>query len=163
MTSSKPPTSLRGRAAQRVDAGGVDQSRFGALLNETARLWRQRLDARLKPLGLSQSQWLVLVKLPTEGLSQVLLADLVGVEGASLVGLLDRLETNGWVERRINDADRRAKVVLPTTKAVSARARIQAVAASLRAEVLAGFDDDTIGATIDFLATVRERLEKLDG
>ena len=30
---------------------------FGQLLHGTARAWRQKLDQRLKPMGLSQAKW----------------------------------------------------------------------------------------------------------
>src|ERR1051326_6493561 len=36
---------------------------FGQLLHGTARAWRQKLDERLKPLGLSQAKWRTLLHL----------------------------------------------------------------------------------------------------
>ena len=36
---------------------------FGQLLHGTARAWRQKLDERLKPMGLSQAKWRTLMHL----------------------------------------------------------------------------------------------------
>ena len=102
-----------------------DQYRFSALLQEASRLWRQRLDRRLRHLDLSQSQWMVLLKVPAGGLTQKVLAESVGVEGPTLVGLLDRLERNGWIKRGVYEEDRRAKRVVLTPKARKARAAVR--------------------------------------
>jgi Transcriptional regulators len=139
-----------------------DQYRFSLLLHETARFWRQRLDRRLKLLGLSQSQWLVLLKLPPEGSTQKVLAEAVGVEGPTLVGLLDRLEGNGWIERRACPDDRRAKRVLLTPKAQETRATVQQVASGLRQEILAGIDESRVEQCTAVLAEIRQRIEALD-
>ena len=78
---------------------------FGELFLAIARMWRLRLDARLRedarlaPFNLSLAKWRVLLRLQrsAEGLSQRQLAELVGVEGATMVGLIDRLEADGLV------------------------------------------------------------------
>jgi MarR family transcriptional regulator for hemolysin len=41
---------------------------FGQLLHGTARAWRQKLDERLKPMGLSQAKWRTLMHLSKIGL-----------------------------------------------------------------------------------------------
>ena len=102
----------------------ADSETFGLLLGETARAWRTRLDQRLRPLGLSQAKWLVLLhlNLAKADLTQRELSARLGIEGPSLVRLLDRMEADGWVERRVSPSDRRAKTVHPTAKA-AAKAR----------------------------------------
>lgn len=138
-----------------------DQYRFSALVQESARLWRQCLDRRLGHLGLSQSQWLVLVKVPAGGLTQKVLADSVGVEGPTLVGLLDRLERSGWIERRVCEEDRRAKRVVLTPKAKKARAAVRKVASGLRRDVLAGIDKLRMEQCMAVLVEIKQRLESI--
>ena len=55
---------------------------FGQLLHGTARAWRQKLDARLKPMGLSQAKWRTLMHLSIAGdaLTQAEIAARLGVE-----------------------------------------------------------------------------------
>ena len=44
-------------------SGGETTETFGLLLHGTARAWRQKLDQRLKPMGLSQAKWRTLMHL----------------------------------------------------------------------------------------------------
>ena len=67
--------------------------RFGLKLAELSRLWRQALDARLRPLGLSQARWAALIHLSAypDGLTQGRLALRVGIRDSTLVPQLDAL------------------------------------------------------------------------
>jgi MarR family transcriptional regulator for hemolysin len=87
--------------------------RFSAAVHATARSWRLALDKRLKHLGIGQAGWMTIAMIAKarEPLSQRALADLVGVEGPSMVSMLDRLERDGLVERAPSPADRRVKLV----------------------------------------------------
>lgn len=138
-----------------------DQYRFSALLQETSRLWRQRLDRRLRHLDLSQSQWMVLLKVPAGGLTQKVLAESVGVEGPTLVGLLDRLERNGWIERGVCEEDRRAKRVVLTPKAEKARAAVRKIASGLRRDILAEIDETRVQQCMTVLGEIKQRLESI--
>src|ERR1700692_3449559 len=86
---------------------------FGLLLFGTARAWRTKLDQRLRPLGLSQGKWRTLIHLSQGGnkVTQKELAERMGIEGATLAGLLDRLQDDDWIKRRDSAADRRCKTV----------------------------------------------------
>ena len=86
---------------------------FGTWLAHLTRAWREQVDARLAPFGLSQARWLILLHLSrgANGSSQKALAARVGVQGPTLVRTLDRLEAEGMVERREASEDRRAKTI----------------------------------------------------
>jgi MarR family transcriptional regulator for hemolysin len=134
---------------------------FGVLLHEVARYWRAELDRRLRHLGLSQSQWLVLIKLPDEGMTQTVLARKVGIEGSTLVRLLDRLQANGWIERRDVPGDRRAKRVVPTAKAKTLQHEVAVIAQALREQLLAGIDPEHVAVAAEVLSQLRQKLENL--
>ena len=72
------------------------------------RRWRQTLDGQLAADGLSDAAWTPLVHLLRlgDGLSQSELAAAVGIDGSSLVRLLDLLVSRGWIERRAHAQDR---------------------------------------------------------
>ena len=85
------------------------ESNFGFLIHDVARLMRTAHDRRMKPLGLTRSQWWVLNHLFFhEGISQSDLAKILDIERATLGRLLDRLEIKNWIfrkpakDRRIN-------------------------------------------------------------
>jgi MarR family transcriptional regulator for hemolysin len=113
---------------------------LGLVIAETARCWRNKLDERLRPLGLSQSRWLVLVHLSKrgDGVVQKALAEWLGIEGPTLVRTLDRMTEDGWIERRESATDRRAKTVHLTKQSRAIIRKIEKVAAQLRSELLAG-------------------------
>ena len=127
-----------------------------------SRRWRQRLDQRLRPLGLSEATWRVLVHLarhdnpPTQGQ----LARSLGIEGASLVGLLDRLEEEGLLRREVAAGDRRAKVVHLCPAARPLLKKIRALARGLREELLRDIPADDLQVTQRALLTLRAALER---
>jgi len=136
---------------------------LGPLLGETARLWRARLDERLRPLGLSQARWLVLLQLHRrgDGAVQKALAQWVGIEGPTLVRLLDRMSADGWIERRESPQDRRAKTVHLTGKAREVIGRIDRVAAQLRHDLLVDLDPRQIETCMGVLRQIRQKAEQL--
>ena len=82
------------------------------------RALRKALDAELGRYGITFAQWQVLAGLALEGeISQVKLAELIGVEGPTLVRILDRMEQRGWIKRKVSPRDRRQKLISPTKKA----------------------------------------------
>src|SRR5690606_36107404 len=90
--------------------------RFGIRFSLLARRWRRALDARLAAGGLSDATWVPLVHLQESGggITQKELAALVGIDGSSLVRVLDILSRQGLVERRLDEADGRARLVYLT-------------------------------------------------
>lgn len=137
---------------------------FGQALFETARVWRMRLDRRLQPLGLSQAKWRTLLNIARagEGVTQKVLAERMGVEGPTLVGLLDRLARDEWVERRASEEDRRVRHVYLTPRAREALREIEAVAAELRGELFLGLDERDLLQCLRVLRHIRDRAETLD-
>lgn len=119
------------------------REQFGFDLARLARLWRARLDERLAPLGLTQAKWTILLHLSKAGgrLPQRELVERVGVEGPTLVRVLDGLERLGLLERQDSPTDRRSKIVQLTPAATPLIDEIAAIAARLRAEVMSGLDD----------------------
>jgi MarR family transcriptional regulator for hemolysin len=137
--------------------------RFGVLLGELARLWRNRLDQRLKPLRLSQARWLVLLHLSRggDGMVQKDLADRIGIEGPTLVSLLDAMTADGWIVRRESTEDRRSKTVHLTDKAREVLPRINAAASQLRHELLAGIPEQELIRCMGILRQIKERAESV--
>jgi len=72
---------------------GETAETLGQLLHGTARAWRQKLDQRLKPMGLSQAKWRTLMHLSIaeDALTQAEIAGRLGVEEPTVVTLLHRL------------------------------------------------------------------------
>ena len=136
---------------------------LGRLLYDIARIWRGRIDSSLQRFGLSRAKWDLILALDnpdSADLTQRDLARQCGVEPPTMASLLDRMEKEGWVLRRICPGDRRAKRTELTPKARAIRAEIRALSMRVEQEVFANLPADTYGDIQRGLMQLREALEK---
>ena len=111
---------------------------IGVVISDVARLLRTEFDRRVRKLGITRSQWLVLTRLHgNPGASHSELADMLEVEKPTAGRMIDRLEANGWVERRSEKDDRRIKRVYLTAEAERVHKRIWRVAETTVEDALA--------------------------
>jgi MarR family transcriptional regulator, transcriptional regulator for hemolysin len=140
----------------------VDLERsFGFLVNDVARLYGRRFEKNGKRLGLTRAQCRTLGYLArNEGLNQAGLADLLEIRPMTLVRQIDRMEEAGWIERRPDPADRRARRLYLTAKARPILGRIWNVATLTRNEALARLSPDEAERLIDMLQRVHATLSE---
>jgi len=136
---------------------------FGFLMHDVSRLMRKSFDRRASAIGLTRSQWRVLAHLSrNEGVKQAGLAEILEIKPITLARLLDRLGANGWVERRSDPNDKRARRLFLTDKARPILVELREVALSVREEALSGFDAAEQDRLIDQLRAVKENLLTAD-
>ncbi len=132
---------------------------IGFLISDTARLMRRRFDQRARHLGLTRAQWQVLAHLQrNEGINQIGLADLLDIEAITLCRTIDRMEEGGWVERRPDPNDRRARLLFLTERARPFIADMRAIAEEIYAEALSGLPADTRQTLTEILTAMRTNL-----
>jgi MarR family transcriptional regulator for hemolysin len=137
---------------------------LGFLVHDVARLMRVAYDRRTRDLGLTRSQWWVLNNLYfNEGITQSELADILDIEKPTLGRLLDRLEEKGWLERRGDPSDRRAKRVYLTGNVQGLMRTLRRLAADLRASALDGLDELEREQLLNALRVVKSNLLRLNG
>ena len=134
-------------------------SEIGYLISRLARLWRREVDQALADHGLSQATALPLMVLSRRGKSvrQGVLAEEVGIEGPSLVRLIDLLQAEGLVERREDPTDRRAKTLHLTPTGEAKAEEINRVLRRVRADLLKDIDPDDLAVTFDALQRIEQR------
>ena len=134
------------------------EERFSGALHNASRAWRQALDRRLKYLGVSQASWMTIAVAAKARapLSQSELADGLGVEGATMVAMVDRLVKAGLVIRQPSTTDRRVKRVVLTQAGNLLYDKVRVEAAAFRRELLTNMDPKAL-----LMAT--ELLEGLQG
>ena len=138
--------------------------RFGFLVHDVSRMRRTLFDDRMKPLGVTRSQWSVLAYLSREsnnGTMQVDLARDMDVGKVTIGGLIDRLESSGHVERRLDARDRRARRIFITEKGFETIRQMQTVGAQLNDHVLDGVSERDLKVTEKTLARVKENIRSL--
>ncbi|MBU6268984.1 MAG: winged helix DNA-binding protein, partial [Sphingomonadales bacterium] len=91
------------------------------------------------------------------------LADLMGIEGPSLVRLLDQLCAAGLVERRPDRADGRAKTLHITASGGELAGVVETVLHGLRDQLFVDVSDDDIDATLRTMAALDRALRTATG
>jgi MarR family transcriptional regulator for hemolysin len=139
----------------------LDRS-FGFLVHDVARLFGRRFNqSALLFLGLTRAQCKVLGYLArNEGINQAGLADLLEIKPMTLVRQIDRMEEDGWIERRPDPGDRRARRLVLTEKARPILARILELSTEVRNVAFAGVSEAEGRQLIDLLGRVHGNLSQ---
>jgi len=118
-----------------------------------ARKWRRTSHSVLAAFNVSEACATPLLTASRLGsaVRQVTLADHVGIEGPSLVRLLDQLCTAGLMRREEDPEDRRAKTVALTDEGRAVTAKMEEELVTLRAQALKGLSRDDLEATLRVL------------
>lgn len=119
------------------------QNTIGWLLNRASYGWRTVVDKAMKELGLTQSGWMTMLHLHRlgEGCSQKALAANIGIEQPTLQRSVNCLQESGYLLRKTSAGDARVKTLWFTEQGRALLARMEAIAADCRAEMLAGLSD----------------------
>ncbi len=138
---------------------------IGFMISDVARLMRTAFDRRVRKLGLTRAQWMVLTRLHRNaGASQSELADMMEVEKATAGRLIDRLEAKGWVQRRVHKADRRINRIYLTPEAERIHKRIWKIAEATVADALADLSAAEAAQLASLLGRVKGKLlDNVDG
>jgi MarR family transcriptional regulator, transcriptional regulator for hemolysin len=135
---------------------------FAPLVARAARQWRRAVDRRLQPFGLTEATWLPLIYLARASvpMRQKDLAAALTLDSSSVVRLLDALEASELVERRGEDGDRRARIIVPTRRGLSIVEQVEAVSREVRNATLTGLSPSELEVSTRVLEQVCLNLAK---
>nr|WP_217895196.1 MarR family transcriptional regulator [Sphingomonas sp. CDS-1] len=142
----------------------VKPFRFGFLVHDVSRMRNTLFDEAMRPHGVTRSQWSVMANLSRagrDGMMQVDISRLMDVGKVTIGGLIDRLEAAGYVERRLDTEDRRARRVFITDKGFEVITQMQKAGAKLNRSILAGVSPEHQRITEDTLAQVKANIRNL--
>jgi MarR family transcriptional regulator, transcriptional regulator for hemolysin len=145
--------------AQAPHAPPEDRRHIGFLIADVARLMRSSFDRRVKRMGLTRAQWLVLSRLDRHpGISQSELAEMLEVERATAGRMIDRMERRNWLVRRPDPADRRINRLFLTAEARAVQAEMGRIAEGLLDDAMASLDEGEREALTDMMERVKGQL-----
>ena len=137
----------------------LENEPLGFVLHDVARMMRREFDRRAQSIGVTRSQWSVLVHLfRQDGMQQKALAEQMDITAITLTGLLDRMERDGWVERRADPDDRRAKRIYLTDKVAPMVQTLQKLGKEVRMDALQGLDEQDQEILLQLLLKMRSNL-----
>jgi MarR family transcriptional regulator for hemolysin len=125
----------------------------------TSHALEQALNEELMRHGITVRQFQVLAWLSLEGdLSQAELAERMTIEAPTLVGILDRMERDGWISRLSCASDRRKKLIRPTERVQPVWSRMTSCARRVRARATRGIDPIQLEQLKQVLGSIRDNL-----
>ncbi len=93
-------------------------------------------------------------------LTQTEIAERMGIEEPTLAGLLNRLESDGWIERRGSVSDRRCKIIHLQRRSKAVLAKMFSTAHALRNELIQDVAQVDLEVCIRVLTQIRNRAEE---
>ena len=147
---------------------GPKNFRIGFLVHDVSRVRRTLFDNEMKPLGMTRSRWWVLAQLSrslsykgVDGMLQTELAEIMEVGKVTVGGLIDHLEAAGYVQRRPDPNDRRAKRVVITQKGHGILAQMSDVGNRLNVKVLDGIPAEHVQIAEEVLSRMKLNIQDI--
>ena len=129
---------------------------------QLSRTWRQEADAALAGLGLTYATAQPLLEVHRLGNAQrqTTLAAALGIEGASLVRLLDQLCAANQLIRCDDPSDRRAKTIRLTSEGSALVKKVEGTLEPLRAKLLADVSDHDLKIALRVFDSITTTLDR---
>lgn len=139
----------------------LDERAFTGSLLRLARIYRREVNRALAAHGLSDAKALPVLHIARAGggMRQGFLAEELGVEGPSLVRILDQLCQAGLVERRDDPTDKRAKTLHLTVEGEALAVEVENAVQGVRRKVLAQVSDMNLATTLRTFTAFEAALE----
>lgn len=132
---------------------------IGHTISDLARLMRRRFDEESRDIGITGSQWRVLINVfRRPGINQGALADIMEVEPITTCRMVDRLELAGLVERRRDPSDRRAWQIFLTGAAMPLMDKLKERSEEFNERTLAGISEKEHRELLRLLDIIRHNL-----
>ena len=133
---------------------------IGYIINRTAKAYVKALDSQLREkVGVTAGQWKVLVMLVEQnGLTQKEIANRLGLDGATLIPIIDKMEKDKLVVRKVDPADRRNNRIYRTELADVQWDKMIECASNIKEISLKGIPDKNIKIMKDVLENIWQNL-----
>ncbi|MDI1273268.1 MarR family transcriptional regulator [Polaromonas sp.] len=142
--------------------GYLAQESVGYLMRRIVNHLAQEVERRMEPNGLTNAQWVPLLKLQQGQASSVAeLARTCDLDAGAMTRLLDRLETKGLCRRVRSSEDRRVVNLELTQEGSEAAKAIPAVLSTIQNECLAGFSKEEWESLKGYLRRILDTAQSL--
>lgn len=137
---------------------------LGTLFQDIARLRVFCFNNMLKDLELTATQsWVLSALMEKEGIIQGDLAQTLGIRAVTLGGLVDRMESKKWIERRPDEKDRRAKRIWLTPSGRKLKKVINQSLADVHNIAIGDLPKESVDHLQATISTIRRNLRQHKG
>jgi MarR family transcriptional regulator for hemolysin len=120
---------------------------------------QRAMNDELAAHGITSRQWETLAWVSLTGeLSQSELAERMSIEAPTLVGVLDRMERDGWIQRVPAETDRRKKLIRPTPRVQPLWEKMVSCAHRVRARATRGLTPEQLSQLREICVHIRKNL-----
>ena len=136
------------------------ENSIGFIVNRSAKMFVKALDTELRErVGVTFGQWKVIVMLVNEnGSTQKEIADRLGLEGPTLIPIIDKMEEERLVVRKVDPVDRRNNRIYRTEKADELWDKMIECALKIREVSLRGIPEQNINVMRKVLEKISQNL-----
>gem|GEM_PF-2324243 len=132
----------------------------GTQINIAARAMKNQLEKELAALGISPSQWMVMMALGEKDHQvQTDIARMVNLDNATVTRIIDKLAEMGLLERAQDKDDRRAQIVSITVKGKTAYRKWNTVGQTVNEKATSGLKKQEIDCLMKSLTVIQENLD----
>jgi MarR family transcriptional regulator for hemolysin len=136
------------------------ENSLGFIVNRAAKAFVKALDSELrKKVGLTVGQWKVMVILVNQnGLTQREIAEKLALEGPTLIPIIDKMEKDGLLIRKVDPNDRRNNRIYRTEKADALWNNMIECGLKIREVSVKGIPDENVKIMKDALEKMWQNL-----
>ena len=136
------------------------ENSFGFVIYSASKMMQKAFDLELRNrtgINLVQSKVIFALNMQS-GPTQRELADKIGVESPTLVPIMDKMEQDGYVKRKLDSKDRRIKRIYSTAKADSMWDSMMECAAQIRKTAIQDLSESEIKSALGVVKKMTENL-----
>lgn len=129
---------------------------LGWLLGRVFRLWRSAISHSVRPMGMTEARWSVMMTLRNlgEGVSQHTLASELGIELPSLNRTVNQLVERNLVERRAHPSDKRCKCLWFTDAGNEQLQTLESCVGKVRSQLTDGITEEELDSMFNVLKKI---------
>jgi MarR family transcriptional regulator for hemolysin len=138
------------------------ENSIGFIINRTAKVLVHVFDQELrKTVGITFGQWKVIIILVNNdtGITQKEIADKLGLEGPTLIPIIDKLEKDGFVFRQVDKTDRRINRIFLTEKTNNSLEQMINCGLNIKKISLNGISENNVLITKDTLEKMWQNIQ----
>lgn len=139
-------------------------SDLALLIHDVSRLRKTFYDKVLKPVGITRTQWWLMVNiaLSEDGIAnQSELAEKMKLSKVTVGAMLTLLDQDGYIERRQDDRDGRVRHISLTDRGHEALRQARQLAAFVNRAIMVGATDEQKQVTASLLSLMKDNLLNL--